>query len=178
MPYISVSEINTYLWLSWEDSLVSQLISDSENLINNFCKIDTFNQHIIENEEYDYRWNWPYLLKHSVIQSLNKINWITFSWEYRLVWRTLTFKSCEVININDTERNNILFTYTVWYSDIPDDLKSATKMIVSELYNNRKSEWVKEFSQWDLRIVFWKNSENLNRLFLLLWKYKKLDVYS
>ncbi len=179
--YVSTSDVNTFLWISGEDTLITQLIPMAEKMVNNFCRVDTFDEHTIEDEEHDFDYSWPYYLKHSVVDALTEINWATFSWDYKLNQRKLRFPSSENLQANSTDWNEILFSYTAGFDiaggALPKDIKLATLLAVWFLYNERKAQGIKSFTQWDLSVNFSKEKD-WTQFKSLLSPYKIINVVS
>lgn len=176
--YVTTTEANNFLGTSWEDALIDELIKYAEAIVNSYCYVDNFSLHDIEDEEHNYNSNWPYYLKHSVINSISEVNKEVFSWKYRLQGRKLTFWPLENINYYDEDWYNILFTYNVWFetADMPKNIKLATLFVLSFIYNKRKSAWVKSFTIWDLSATFDWDEKQLNKFKTYLSSYVVTNV--
>lgn len=160
MGYISTSDANTYLGTSGEYTIVAELVTQASLLIDQFCNSKNwFDATTVTNERYEYQWTWPYYFSTFPINSITYINGtavsITEGTDYLVTWHIVEFKStvAELSSYN-TDFGYITFTYTKWYATIPDAIKSACKMLVAWLYNERKLAWVKSFTQWDLSLSF------------------------
>lgn len=157
MWYISTAEANTYLWTSWQDTLVGVIIEIATNLVNRICWVETFTSWTMTNESYDYNWVWPYYFTRVPVNSITHINWTSTTlveWtDYILRWQRVEF--APNISFNwDTIWNKVKFTYTYWYANIPNDIKDATRILVSELWRKKDSEGISSRTQWDLSVTF------------------------
>lgn len=194
MTYISTAEANTYLETTGEDTNVADLVTQACYMIDRFCNRESgstyfaFQADTITNERYKYNWVWPYVLKWFPINSITQINWTTVTLteftNYLLEWSTVTFDTGVDLSGYNTTRNIMRISYTKWYATIPNDIKTACKMIVAGLYHIRKVKWVSSFTQWDIQIsldsnwVFGWDSKKYDEICLLLAKYKTINVLS
>ena len=186
MWYITTAEANDYLQTSWQDSIIAIFINQATELIDRFCE-RTFAS-ATPTERYNYIWNGPYYLKsvprwanpitHIYWSSVSYIEWV----DYIITWNKLEFKSSIVLSYN-TDFNYITFTYTSWYTTIPDWIKDACYIITASLYNLWKAWGTSQFTQGDLSIsfnaqLFGGNNEQYNNVKMLLSKYKSVNVIS
>ena len=173
MEYVTKAEVNNFMSISWEDVLVSELIKYAWAIVENYCNVDWFIAHDVE-KEYHYKWNWPYYLEHSVVNSIEEINDVVFSWNYKLLGRALTISRDENVDVFEDEWYNVKFKYNVWYENIetiPEKIKLATLLLVSELYSKRKSQWVQSFTVWDLSAIFSWSEKELSKFKTFLSPY-------
>jgi len=176
--YISIDEINSYLWTSWEDTLMELLNNIVTEKINSYLWIDGLFEDEYE-ESYEFFSNWPYYLKQLNPTLLSKVDWVVFAWDYQLQWRDLKFYL--PLFCTDSVWNKIEFTYTAWYTDIPSDIKWVCLDLVSLLYNYRKTNGITSFTQWQITVNYWNNTDQTKQEWIVLErlkKYKKNNIYS
>jgi len=160
MGYISGTEANTYLWTSWEDSVVLELVTQASLLVDQYCNCKNwFSAGTVTNERYNYKWTWPYYFSTFPVNSITHIYGTAVSiaeWtDFVANGHVVEFKSTVTeLSTYNTDFWFTTFTYTKWYATIPDAIKSACKMLLSWLYNERKMWWIKSFTQWDLSLSF------------------------
>lgn len=172
--YVTIGDLNTYLWISWEDTLMEELNSIATAYINNYLKIVTLFASTTYDEIQEYNWSNEYILSQLNPSNLTKVNWVSVVWEVNFTWRLLTFATTP-INI-DTTFNKITLTYDYGFEDIGNDVKSVVYHIVGYLYATRKSSWIKEFTQGQISITY-KDWEQIQALMDLgLTKYKKNTI--
>jgi hypothetical protein len=177
--YITTSEASNYLWISWEDNLINTLISIAETKINNYLWVTSLETATYTDEKYDFNSNWPYYLKQINPTSLTKVDTVVFTGDYQLQGRELRFYMPLVCN--NTKWNKIKFTYVAWFANIPDDIKKVMYDLIGFYYNNRKTNWITSFTQWQITVNYWNNkSQQENEDMILNWlqKYKKNNIYS
>jgi len=174
--YVLTSELNTYLWTSWEDILIEELNWLATAYINNFLRINTLNFTEDYEEEQDYNWSNVYMLSQINPANLTLVNWNAVVWQYKLVWRKLTFQYAPANT--DNVFNKITFTHDYWFSTITDDIKAVVYEIVWYLYNSRKTSWINSFTQWQISITYddWKEIQSILDNSVWLKKYIKNDI--
>lgn len=179
MAYLTVWEINSYLWTSWEDTLLTPLLAYATAEINKYLWVETLEQATYNNEEYDFISNWLYFLKQINPTSLSQVDWVAFTWDYKLEWRQLKFYL--PLTCNDPKWNKIKFTYTAWFVNIPNDIKKACLDLIWFYYNNRKTMGMTWFSQWQTSVNYWSNKTQMevkdSILSNLNW-YKKNNLFT
>ena len=178
MNYITVEDINIMSWISWEDFLIENFISVATKKINSYLWISTLFIATYTNEEYN--------LLNSNIYYLNNINPITVThingvvvWNYKLEGRKLTLENRPVWT--ETIFNKVKITYIAWFSEIPEDIKGCMYDLVWFMYNNRKSQGINSFTQWQITVNYWnwKNSiEVFNNILSWIKNYKKNNILS
>lgn len=190
-PYISTAEANTYLETSWEDSIVAVLVDQASHLVDRFCGYANtsswfaFSAWTITAERHPYNGLWPYYFKYPSINSITTIMSTAVSYtewtDYIVRGRRVEFSSLITLPNYNTTFNHITFTYTKGFETIPDDIKDACYIIVSWLYNARKSVGIGQFTQGDLSISYLGkilDDERYNTVKMLLSKYKTVNVIS
>ena len=178
--YVSLTDIKNWLGINSTNynTLLTNIESMAEDYINNYCWVDSFEQWQYT-ETFTYIWYWPYFLKNYPATSLDKINdeavSYTLDTDYRLKNdRILEFASHITLEENENF-NTIKFTYTAWYSTLPDDIKLATLMVVGNLFNDIRKNGISAYQQGDLSITY--DKEKLNEtLKNVLSKYRKVNV--
>jgi len=179
MQYISDSELCTYIWATWEESLISILNSMASWMINSYLRIDWIITATYTNEEYDYQWSWVYYLKQLNPTALTHVDWVAYTWSYKLEWRKLTFQYSPALA--DTIYWKIDFTYTAGFTAVPDDFRFVVCNLVWYLYNNRKSSGIKSFTQGQISVAYWGTDlqDSITKSILQGFsRYKKNDIYS
>jgi hypothetical protein len=180
MNIISTVEAVSYLWLSWEDSLIEILNGIATQKIYSFLNIDW----ILE-KEYEEKYNFTdiFYLKQLKPISINEIDWVLYNWiiwtDYILEWRQLKFYLPLICN--DVRFNKIKFKYTAWFEEIPADIKQVALNLIWFYYNNRKTNWITSFTQWQITVNYWNNkTQNETEESILSWlkKYKKNNIYA
>ena len=78
---------------------------------------------------------------------------------------------------NDDVFGKIQIQYTAGFATIPDDIKLSICLLVSSLYNKRKAEGVKSFTQGQITVAF-KETEANPAFKQSIKKYKKADIYA
>lgn len=177
MSYISVAEVNEFMWISWEDTLVSSLITYSEALLNTKLRVTTLKVKTY-NEEHTYNGVWPYYLKELNPITLIKVNNVALQGDYKFYGRKLLLEYAPPLK---NKWNVITFEYSAGFWTIPDDIKQVMLMLVSWIYNKRKSVWIKGFNQWKISVQYNTQEEVnsfQNMLNLVITKYSKNDFYS
>lgn len=192
--YATITDINTFLWTSWEDNLINMLNWVATSQINNYLWVNTLNSATYTNEEYDlygnnssffdrynfnnYTPNNIYYLRQINPTSITHINWVAV-WNYKLEWRRLELENIPA----NTEQvfNKVKITYIAWFSVIPEDIKMIVYNLVWFMYNNRKAQGINSFTQGQLSVSYanWEKSfEEIQ--FILAWldKYKKNIILS
>ena len=154
--YISVAEAKEYLWVTWDDTLIENLIKKWETAINNTLQYKSFETANYE-EEHRYKWNWPYYLKQVNPTSLIDVDGASIQWSYKLEWRKLRFEIAP--NLIDTIWNTITIKYTAWFDTIPTDIKETLKDIVKIYYRTAKSsasvdDRISSLEQWSLKVAY------------------------
>ncbi len=189
MWYITTAEANTYLETSWEDVNIATIIDQASKMIDQYCW-RSFAEVEITWERHKYNYNWPYYLKQSPKKDwlahperpILKINWVAsiyVEWiDYIMTWRRILFASNITIDYDETF-NIVTFDYKSWLDDMS-QIKDACFMIVSWLYNSKKTVWLTQLTQWDISTTFSQilSSEQYHNIKLLLSKYKTLNVVS
>lgn len=189
--YISTAEANTYLETSWEDSIMAVLVDQASHLVDRFCGYANtsswfaFSAWTVTAERHSYNGLWPYYFKYPSINSITTIMGTVVSYtewtDYIVRGRRVEFSSLITLPIHNTTFNYITFTYTKGFETIPDDIKDACYIIVSWLYNARKSVGIGQFTQGDLSISYLGkilDDERYNTVKMLLSKYKTVNVIS
>lgn len=162
MAYISTAEANTYLGTSWEDTLISVLITSAEIILNNLLWTNDLTQ-ATHTEKIQYPWyTWNYWLNYWRVFWLNNINptsitsidWVnvTNNVDYILEWRKVILKTALTYQNTFPYKNTII--YVAWFSPIPNDIKQGMYMLVWALYNQRKAEWITRFKQAQLEVEY------------------------
>lgn len=199
--YVSTSDLNLYLWTSWEDTLIAVFNWIATSMINNYLGVTDLASATYTNEEYDLYWNnnsffdrynfpdntvpnYIYYLNQINPTSVTHINWVAV-WNYKLNWRRLELQYTPTGT--ETVFNKVKITYIAWFSTIPDDIKAVVYNLVWYLYNSKKSQWINEFTQWQLTVKYWSNwtSRNnwdwdviINNILAWLNKYRKNNILS
>jgi len=150
--YVTEAELNTYLWTSWEDTLLAVLNGIATAYINNFLRVTTLNAQTTYQETQDYTWKIEYFLSELNPSNLTLVNWNAVVWQTNIEGRKLTFQFAPINT--DTVFNKITFTYNYGFATIPDAIKGVVYDIVSYLYNSRKTSWIKSFTQWQISITY------------------------
>lgn len=177
MNYLTTTEINTYLWISGEDVLITELNNIVTAKINSYLSITTLltwtytdEKHILDDR--------IYYLKEINPVSVSEINGNTI-WNYELAWRRLELQ--DYPENTETIFNKVKITYVAWYTTTPDDVKAVCYSLVGLIYNTKKTSWISEFSQGQISVKYWDvTKSNETELEILSWlnKYKKNDIYS
>lgn len=154
--YITLEEAQTYLWVTWDDALITSLITKWQAQINNTLQYISFEQAIYE-EEHRYKSTWPYYLKQVNPTLVSQIDGADLQWSYKLEWRMLRFETAP--QLIDTIWNTITIKYTAWFDTIPTDIKETLKDIVKLYYRTAKSssnidDRIKSLEQWTLKVTY------------------------
>ena len=180
MWYISLSDANLYLWTSGQDALVQDAIEMASGIVDSICYTSfTYAQ---TTDTFKYNGSWPYYLTR-VVASLLELNWTNISSytngnEYILKWTRIEFDS--TILIQEDKRGMISIKYNGWYQTIPQAIQDATRIILSTVWNSKNSEWIANWTQWDLSIAYNSVAEQStqSKVKKLLWKYILPRVFS
>jgi len=175
MKYTTLDKANSFLWKSWEDDLITNLIEFAESMIDRYLQVDSLKSSdagIIES--YDYKWSWPYFLKQINPTSILEINWSSVADNnYLLKWRKLIFN----FSPSYDTFNQVKIKYKYWFIAIPSDVELACLYLVWWIYNSRKWLGISSFEHWDLKIDF-RDSQELTAFKSLLVPYKKNVIIS
>lgn len=182
MDYVTTTEVNTFLGTSWEDSLITLLWDMVESFLHTSLRITSFSTATYnEFHEATFPLNLNekhfYILKElnpTVLTAINDIN--VSSDDYLLEGRMLNLDTTYTVD----DWNRVKFTYTAWFSTIPQDVKSMVLYGISGLYNARKGVGIKSFTQGQLTVSY--NSQAEVDMFSsmyksLMEKYKKNDIF-
>ena len=174
--FVTTEEINTYLWTSWEDTLINVLNGIATAYIKNYLRVTDLNAQSTYTETQDYTWNNEYMLSELNPSNLTLVNGSAVVWNYNLTGRKLTFEFAP--ENADTVFNKITFTYDYGYSTITDDIKAVVYSIVWYFYNARKTAWIGNFTQWQISITY-EDTEAVKWILennVFLKKYIKNDI--
>lgn len=178
-------EFNPALW-GEEDSYVETLIVQAEWMIDSYLGGVDFSSTTVTWEKHDYVGQWPYYFNYVP-------TWITHigddevtlveDTDYVLKDRRVMF--AETVNLSGRENttfNFIKFTYSKSNS-IPQNIKTACCILVSEMYTTKWSNAISEYTQWDFSIKyrdwgFWASTESLYDIRKLLTPHRRVHVSS
>lgn len=169
--YISVEELQAYLWIEFEDESVAQTLIDGvESAINSYIgaedwilkkeyeeKVDT--RGIILNEDWYnvYLKHWP----------IDEAQWLKINDEtidssenpYMIVrGRQVVIKDLDCIhNANNPKEkwNWLKVKYTAWYSPVPADIKNVCLFLCATIFLTRQFVWMTNYRLWDESISIW-----------------------
>ena len=178
MAYITVTEANEFMGTSWEDTLVTSLISYSESLLNTKLNVTTL-ESVPHDEEHKYNGAGPYYVKELNPTVLTTVDNLVITGTYKFFWRKLLLEYSPTPV--DIVWNMITLQYTAWYVTIPEDIKTVMLMLVSWVYNKRKSVGIKSFEQGEVSVTYNTQEEvsSFQDMYnLVISKYSKNDIYS
>lgn len=185
--YVSVSEINTVLGTSWEDTLIGVLNNSAESILNSLIGTtwlnswditEKINYPTFRNDFWMFPWRVLYVqwVNPTVVKS---VDWVTLtSWDYEITWNKVFLKDTMNLQTDFPYKNTII--YTAWFTTIPNDIKQAIFLIVWALYNTKTSQNIDSFRQWELSINYSKDTvmnnimdpESFSLLSSIINKYK------
>ncbi len=183
MNYADTTDINLYLWVSWEDNLINLLNRTATSLINSYLWVDELKNTTYTDEEHDFYWNnWIpnniYYLKQINPTEITSINWKS-AWNYKLNGRRLELQYSPINT--DTIFNKVKITYKAWFLEIPEDIKMVAYNLVWFMYNNRKWQGINSFTQGQLSVSYsnWEGTyEEIQYILAWLDKYKRNIILS
>ncbi len=187
MSYVSVADINAYLWTSGEDVLIGILNKSAESILNSLIgttwltSVDVtekMNYPTYSDDSWMFRGRILYLsaVNPTLIKTIDGVTMT--SWDYEITWNRVFLKNTLTLQTTFPFKNT--FVYTAWFSTIPDDIKQAIYIIVWALYNTRNSQAMDSFRQGELSINYSKtgamedimNPESFSVLSSIINKYK------
>ncbi len=151
LEYITLQELDN-LWYSASQNpnIFWQLIKMATSYINNFIDTDSLAKHDII-QEFDECCGWcqstfcgstcndDYLyLNHikpnTIVETWDTLATLTpFTWIYKLRGRKLFIDKSQILR--DINFWTYFIKYNAWYDPLPEDIKTAIFMIISDLYN-------------------------------------------
>lgn len=163
MSYITLQEAKAFIGITWtaDDTLIENMITKSELLINSVLWVETLNEETID-EEHTYNWSCVYYLRGINPTVVNTVDWGAILWTTKLRWRKLQFQYAPILT--DDIFNVVEFNYTTWFATIPDDVKFTTMSLTKLFYTDAKNwtissawttlSWISSFSQWELDVKY------------------------
>lgn len=184
--YISLAEAKTYLWITdtSQDSKLTLIIDWVQNIVVNYIWFDIASSSKTENISICDIWcYWKIFLNAKPITSLNKINWVSYTW---VLWTNYMIDNNKII-INDislylTNLNFSYFTieYTAWFTIIPNDVKLVMLTLTAQEFNKKDWSIVKSYTLWPRTIDFdnsvWQAEWVINSIKATLTKYKPFTL--
>ena len=169
MKYVTLSELNSYLGTSGEDTLITTLWNYAESVFDTLIGQVLEEWHVTQYFPYWYsEGNYPegrvFWLNSTRIIDIVTINGTdpgTKDTDYIIEWRRLELKNTV------TTANTFPFRYTIvynaGYNPIPDDVKLAVSILVGALYNTKNANGISSYRQ-DLLSVNYKDGNILESI--------------
>jgi len=169
MKYVTLSELNSYLGTSGEDSLITTLWNYAEGVFDTLIGQDLVAWHVKQYfpcgyTEGNYEEGRVFWLNRTNIIDIVTINGTepgTKDTNYIIEWRRLELKNTLATP------NTFPYRYTIvhnsWYDTIPDDVKLAISIIVGALYNTKNANGISSYRQ-DLLSVNYKDGNILESI--------------
>jgi len=188
MKYISLVEARAYNpVLDWEtDAYVTSIIDQAEAMIDSYLVDYNFASTDIDDERHDYNGAWPYYLKYTPT-SIDELGWTVVSvteWtDYLAKGRRIMFAETVLVETYYNDTFGFLEINYTKSGTIPQNVKTATLMILNGLHSTKWMQWVAEYEQGDFRIKykdggFGGKVDDLHNIRKLLSPYRNVNVVS
>lgn len=183
MAYTTTAKVKSFLGITWsdQDTLIGELITDAEAIINSLFHVDSFEEasrtdtvKCNYDEQVYYMYNMP-------VSSIDQVNGTAYTWvindDYKIVRdRQVIFRTTLSSYISTLKFEFFDIVYTAGYATIPDWLDTMTKLTVWGLYNERKAIGLVEYSLGDERIRF-RDKIEASKFEKLFNAHKKIDLW-
>lgn len=164
MDVINTSEAKTYLDITTNDydTKIGNIVDSVNSYITNEIWNITQGSKTDQKSIYQIGYYWDLRLDISNVQSVDSINWQSYTWtkwtDYQIVWdRKVIIKDINDY-LTDLEFRYFDITYTAWYSSLPNDLKLAAKIIVATEFNKNAGKEVISYTMWPQEVSLTKGS--------------------
>lgn len=173
MWYISLADANLYLGISGQDNLVTDAIDIASGIVDSICYTSfTYAQ---TTDKLRYNGTWPYYLTRPIasLLELNGTNIASYNDGDEYIQKGSRIEFDSSILIQDDKRGMISIKYHWGYQNIPQEIQDATRIILSTVWNSKNTEWIANWTQWDLSIAYNWVAEQATyaKVKKLLWKY-------
>lgn len=168
---ITLSELKNYLWITdnSQDTILQILVDSVNQIIINILWDITLWEKTENIDICDLQRTCSglsVLLSNINVQTIDKINWQTYSWNKDIDYfirnpnnRKVVFKNLDGFgNNNDC---SVDITYTSWYVNIPNDIKLAWYIMAWWLFAQKNWQNVKSYKVWDVTVVFQDDWQSL-----------------
>ena len=165
--YITIAEANTYIGTSGEDAVIATLIDWAEALFDTMIGSETglltsekTEVHPVNYRSFPGKIFWLKTWNPTVITTVNSVAVWTVNVNYTIDGTRLELKDAQPIPTTFPYRFTVV--YTSGYADIseiPKDIKTCIKQLVSGYYKKKDAEWISSFRQDLLQVNF--SSDNI-----------------
>ncbi len=172
MAYLTESDINTYLGISGETTLVNALIAGAEAIVHTYLG-ETSLLSTEYTEKYRYTNGRIFRLRRFRPTAVASVDATTLSSDdYDLDARILTLREYAFPVSTFPYKHTIV--YTSGFDTLPDDISLALKIIVSHRYATRKTASIKSFDQGELSVEYRDDASDIpEEAKAILNRYKK-----